>query len=97
MMDPAIYFPVTGTKEERTVLYRPALRIYPVIDPGNTGQVIRCEILSGAPLPSGTCDTNVREDIRAVVLYPGYEIFDNAFLAPPPLLAAPATLPAVLE
>jgi len=52
-MDTAIYFTIIGTKEERTVLYRPALRIYPVIDPGNTRQVIRREILSGAPLSPG--------------------------------------------
>jgi hypothetical protein len=95
-MDQAIYFPVAGTKEERTILYRPAFRIYPVIDPGNMWQVIHCEILSGAPLLSGTRDTNMREDIRAIVLYPGYDVFDNAFLAPPPLLAAPAALQTVL-
>jgi hypothetical protein len=52
-MDPAIYFAIIGTKEERAILYRPAIRIYPVIDPGNTGQIIRCEILSGAPLSPG--------------------------------------------
>ncbi len=95
-MDPAIYFAVSGAKEERAILYRPAGRIYPIIDPGNTGQIIHRKILSGAPLSSGTYDTNMREDIRAVIVYPWCDVFDHPFLVPAPFFAALAALLTVL-
>ena len=95
-MDPAIHFAVSGAKEERAIRYRTALCIHPVIDPGNTGQVISHKIRSRAPLSSGKCDPHVREDISPVILYPGDDIFDNAFLVPAPFLAALTALPAVL-
>jgi len=95
-MDPAIHFAVSGAKEEWAILYRCAIHIHPIIDPGDTRQVISHKIFSRAPLSSGKCDTHVREDICAVIVYPGDDIFDNAFLVPAPFLAALAALPAVL-
>jgi len=49
-MDPAIYFAVSGAKEERAIVYRPAIRIDPIINPGNTGQIPRRKVFSGAPV-----------------------------------------------
>ena len=52
LMDPAIHFTVAGTKEERAMMDRVAVRVHPVVNPPDAGQVEQGDVISCAPPPA---------------------------------------------
>jgi hypothetical protein len=66
--------------------------IHPVVNPDDVRQIFSGNIPAIAPFFAGECERNMLQDILPVCLYPGYEIINNALLAPSPLLTAAAAL-----
>jgi hypothetical protein len=59
---------------------------------GNFGQIPSGNIPAIAPSFVVERQGNMLQDILPVCLHPRYDIFNNALLAPPPLLTAAAAL-----
>jgi hypothetical protein len=95
-VNPAIHLPVICPEEEGTVCHCPVFSINPIINADNIGKVFRYKIPSITAFSAGEGKGNVLEDILTACIYPRDEIFNNPFLAPPPLLTAFTTLQAVL-
>jgi hypothetical protein len=91
-MNFAVYFAIFCLPEERAVGQCPAFRIYPVIDPDNPGQIFSGNVPARAPFFTGERYGNMLQDVLPVTIHPWDNIFNNAFLAPPPFLAASAAL-----
>jgi len=91
-MNFTVYFSVICPPEERTVSQYPAVRIYPVINTDNIGQIHNRNIPAITPIFIGECYGNMLQDVLPVFLHPQNEIVNNALLAPSPFLAAAATL-----
>ena len=95
-MNFTVNLPILCPEEERAVPQCPAILTYPVVDTDNVGKVLFRNIPSIAPFSVIKRQGNVLQDIPAALRDPRDDIFDDALLAPPPLLAAPAALLAVL-
>jgi hypothetical protein len=95
-VNPAIHLPVICPEEEGTVCHCPVFSIHPIINADNIGKVCEYKTLPVTTFPMRECKENVLEDILPVCIYPRDEIFNNPFLAPPPLLTAFTALQAVL-
>ena len=94
-MDTAVHFPVISPVIERAMGEGPAIRINPVIDPGNTREIRKGEIPAGPP-SSRNPYPDVPEDILAIIADPWDKILRYPFLSPSPLLAAFSALHAIL-
>jgi len=95
IMDTAVHFPVISPVIEWAVGEGPAIRINPVIDPGNTREIRKGNIFAGPP-SSRKPYPDVPEDILAIIADPWDKILRYPFLSPSPLLAAFSALLAVL-
>ena len=95
-MDPAVYFSVIPSFVERARVPLPPVRIDPVDDPVDPGQVIRSKAFCGFPGPAGKPDEDMAEDILPVHGNPWDKVVGNPLLVPSPFLAAFPALPAVL-
>ena len=96
IMDPAPGSPIVRSPEKgASPQFRP-IRVLPVADPGDPGQVIDRE---GRPTdlpPIAEPDGDVLQDIQAPGFKPWYEVLIDPFLAPSPPFAATSALEAVL-
>jgi len=70
--------------------------ILPVIDTGDAGEIVKRNFCSADPSPVRETDGDMLQDVAPVRVDPWNEIIRLSFLVPPPSLAAPATLEAVL-
>lgn len=96
IVDPAVNLVVlTSLEEGARGEFFPA-GIHPVVNTGNTLKVFRYKTCSSAGTAVSKADQDVVEDILPAPMNPGYKIFSNPFLVPPPLLAALSALSAVL-
>jgi len=95
-MDPAPDLSVLCPEEERAVPDLPAIHRDPVVDAGDIREIFKRNIPPVLFCAVGKPDPYVLQDIPAALRDPQDDIFDDALLAPPPLLAAPAALLTVL-
>jgi hypothetical protein len=95
-MDPAVDLTIRPPLEERARRALFPVRIDPVIDPVNTGQVIRCKACSSAISPVRKADKDMLEDVPPAACNPWHKVIDDPVLVPSPLLAALPALPAIL-
>jgi hypothetical protein len=84
----AIHPPVICPEEERTVCHHPAISIHPIVNADNTWKIFGYKTPSVTMFSVKEGKGNVLKDILPVVMYPRNQIFNNPFLAPPPLLTA---------
>ena len=84
----AIHLAVICPEEERTVRHYAAISINPIVNEDNKWEVFRYKIPSVTTFPIRKCNGNMVKDILPVGTYPRDKIFNNPFLAPPPLLTA---------
>jgi hypothetical protein len=95
-MDPAVDLAIRPPLEERARRALFPIGINPVIDPVNTGQVIRCKACGSAISPVRKADKDMHEDVPPATRNPWHKVIDDPVLVPSPLLAALPALPAVL-
>jgi len=95
-MDPAVCLPVICPEEERAVPDLPALYRDPVVNAGDVREIFNRHIQPVLFCPIIEPDPYVLQDIFSALRDPRDDIFDNPLLPPPPLLAAPSALEAVL-
>ena len=86
IMDFTIYLSIICPKEKRAVCENPAVSIYPIVNADNLRKVLKYKIPSVAMFPVRKFQRNVLKDILPVGINPRDKVFDNPFLAPPPLL-----------
>lgn len=91
-MDPAVHFSIGPPVEERARGAFSSVRINPVVDPVNTGQVSIPKVRGSAMCPVGKADKHVCKDVLPVAGNPWYEIIDDPVLVPPPFFAAYSAL-----
>jgi hypothetical protein len=95
-MDPAVGLPVISTEEEGAVPDLPATYRDPVLNAGDLREIFKRNIQPVLFCPVNKPDPYVLQDIFPALRDPRDDIFDDPLLPPPPLLAAPSALEAVL-
>ena len=97
IVDPTVDLPIIGPVVERAVSKRSAIGINPVIYAGHPGEIGKGKVAASAPSTSSKADSDMPEDIPAIMPDPRDEILRDPFLTPAPFLAAPAALQAILD
>jgi hypothetical protein len=95
-MDPAAGLPVIIPEEKRAVTELSAFYRDPVVDAGDTREIFYCQFPPVLFCAVNKPDADVLQNVLPVVRDPREDVLYNTLLAPSPLLAAPAALPAFL-